>query len=430
MSQLANLLNQAAVRDVTCALLKRFLEGPIGINEPSLKSEICATLLPALGELPGVTIDDLCDAFVSATGGVPNATANDCSNLFKKFFDCVCKLAGYTWRSESLPVGPSAPYEWLDPIEEDGRPDWQSSDGTLSVTLVGGLPAAGSGLQMFAQMRGECSRRFFDVFCGEATAAAASLLRCVRDLAEEAAYELLDRTLQEPAEITAEQFAERMPRVYRTILDISGGGHPFTVNAEGELELVPGEDPLPYDSRRFVVDGIAAFFAEISKKKDSLARRIKNALRLIIESHNQSHNSIGLALSVTAIEALVCRKSENLSQMFAENMAALLEPDPKYRLDAEGWSKRLYGLRSGVLHGSELDCSPEHVRHAQVAAGMVLRALLERRAAIRRVGGNDENPEEFLKELRSGKYVPGQLTHVSELPLKRLWRKDAPKRIE
>ncbi len=51
--------------------------------------------------------------------------------------------------------------------------------------------------------------------------------------------------------------------------------------------------------------------------------------------------------------------------MFSENMAALLEPKPEHRFDAERWSKRLYDLRSGVLHGTELDTSYEDIRTAQ-----------------------------------------------------------------
>ncbi len=203
----------------------------------------------------------------------------------------------------------------------------------------------------------------------------------------------------------------------------------LSATEDGEFALVEEPVPdMPYNSRQFMEHAIEALFLDLPGKKDSMARRVKNAVRLIGESDNQRHNSIGLALSVTAIEALICRKGDNLAQMFAENMAFLLEPDPAHRLEAERWGKRIYDLRSGVLHGSDLDCSARDISQAKLAASMVLRAALERRAAIKRVGGNDENPDEFLNELRSGKYRPGQLTHVSELPLKRFWRSDSSKR--
>ena len=438
MPRVAGLLGQAAVRDATCAAFKWFLESRFRILDEPLKARLGTSVLPTLGELPGVATDDLLEAFRSAIDSRAG-TDTGCDELFKRFCDSLCRLADHVWWSEPLAVGPPGGYEWCGSGEGEAPPDWRSSDETLSISLVGQLPVGGKaeddplpsgqprviGKRMYMQVRAECSRSFFPVVCREAALAMSSLLRCVHELYEETfnecAREFIERKI-ENAEFP-------LARV-RKALDISGLGPALTVNDEGQVEPAPGEEQPSYDSYDFIWDAIEAFFAEIPKKKDSFARRIKNAIRLIIESHNQSHNSIGLALSVTAMEALVCRKGDNLAQMFAENIAALLEPHPKYRLDAEVWSKRLYGLRSGVLHGSALECSAEDVRNSQVAAGIVLRALLERRAAIRRVGGNDENPEEFLQELRSGKYVPGQLTHVSELPLKRLWRKNAPKRVE
>ena len=157
---------------------------------------------------------------------------------------------------------------------------------------------------------------------------------------------------------------------------------------------------------------------------------MKNAVRLIAESDNQRHDAIGLALSVTAIEALLCRKGDNLSQMFSgENMAALFQQRPQ----------RIGSRRSGGASGfttyvqaysteaSSIALSGRYAKRNSRQAWS-LRAMLEHPdAAIKRVGGNDENPEEFFAELRSGKYRPGQLTHVSELPLKRFWRSASPK---
>ena len=56
-------------------------------------------------------------------------------------------------------------------------------------------------------------------------------------------------------------------------------------------------------------------------KKDSWQRRIKNGVRLIVEGRKQSENAVGLALCVSAIEAMLCEKSENIAAMFAEHMA-------------------------------------------------------------------------------------------------------------
>ena len=438
MSRLASLLSRRAVRDGFCDLLKQWqeLELPYDISDGIVESELQRTVVPALGELPGVTVDDLIEAFRAVTDSVTDKTAVCCDDLFKRFSDCLINLADHFWWSEPVALGPPTYYEW--DREVDVPRVWQSSDAGLSVFLIAQLPAAGHDrrckrehaseplemeTRMYAQMMGVCSRSFFDAFCLEAKRAMSSLLRCINDLLAEAIYELAeDRNKYAAADV------EVLVEKALGVLDISDSNAWYGLNEEGKV--TPIEKPWHYDSFSFIRDGLAALFTEVSTKKDSMARRLKNAIRLVIESHNQSENAVGLALSVAAIEALLCVKGENLAQMFGENLAALLEPDPEYRLHAERWSKRLYSLRSNVLHGTEMGCSAEDIREARVAAGVVLRALLERRAAVRRVGGEDEKPAPFLEELRSGKYISGQLTHVSELPLKHRWRKDAPKRIE
>jgi hypothetical protein len=436
MDRLQNVFNQSAVRDAVCHLLKEYVGTASGYppDRPFVRFGLEAKVLSALGELPGVTIDDLVEAFVCVFDNLASNSTEQVTELYPRFSKAVGDLAHHLWRSDPTPVGPPAPFVWdPGPLGEDLPPDWRSADRRFSISFVGALPPGGadsnalraSSRQMYAQMRGECSRRFFGVFCSEATASLSGLLRCVVDLSGEVLQELAFQGVG-PDE-SNEQAEQRISSALDNVLDISGGAAGRFLADEGDSEP---ESEMSYNSRSFILDGIAALFGEVSKKKDSIARRIKNATRLMIESFNQSHNAIGLALSVTAIEALLCRKSDNLAQSFAENMVALLEPDPNYRHDAERWCKRLYDLRSGVLHGSDLDCANADIRQAQVAAGVVLRAMLERRVAIKRVGGDDENPDDFLNELRSGRYVRGQLTHVSDMPLKNYWRKDAPKRIE
>jgi len=180
----------------------------------------------------------------------------------------------------------------------------------------------------------------------------------------------------------------------------------------------PAEE-LSFTSLAFVREGLAAFFTETSDHQDSIARRLKNALLLMIESDNQSKSSIGLALSVTAIEAMLC--TGDGSQQFKKRAALMLEFDQAYRIQAENWIGKRYRDRSAVLHGSKLSFSNSDARWARLPAGMVLWGMLQRRKAIRRTIGEDESPGEFFKELdKSGSRY---LTHIPPTPLHRHWRR-------
>lgn len=156
-------------------------------------------------------------------------------------------------------------------------------------------------------------------------------------------------------------------------------------------------------------------------KSDSFGRRIRNALHLLVQSDQQCHTAIGIALSVAAIESLLCRDDGALTLTFAENTAALLEPDPRYRDAAETFAKKLYGARSKVLHGELLEHEAAQRRNARALAGAVLQAIMERQTFQRRAGVKSETPDDLINELRRGRWVPGQLTGVSESPVRTLW---------
>ena len=60
----------------------------------------------------------------------------------------------------------------------------------------------------------------------------------------------------------------------------------------------------------FIPDCLAAYFSR-PPKRDSILRRISMATRLLTQSDSQGDDSIALALSVAAVEAMLCRKGEN-----------------------------------------------------------------------------------------------------------------------
>lgn len=170
--------------------------------------------------------------------------------------------------------------------------------------------------------------------------------------------------------------------------------------------------PLP-----FLLD---AYFSNPTKK-DSIDRRLRNAVHLLAQADEQRHHAIGLSLSMAAIEALLCRKGSDLANMLAENAATFLEPTSRARADAVEFIKKLYDTRSRTLHGEKLEHEKTDRRHARMLAAAVLIAVLERREFQRKAGFDPETPDDLLSELRKAKFLPGQVPGVSLSPVRQLW---------
>ena len=68
------------------------------------------------------------------------------------------------------------------------------------------------------------------------------------------------------------------------------------------------------------------------QKKDSLDRRLRNAMHLLVEADKQKHPSVTLALSFSAIEALVCSKKDGIADELSRNVATLLVLSPQNKV--------------------------------------------------------------------------------------------------
>ncbi|MFQ5734182.1 MAG: hypothetical protein ACE5KM_19775 [Planctomycetaceae bacterium] len=157
-------------------------------------------------------------------------------------------------------------------------------------------------------------------------------------------------------------------------------------------------------------------------KKDSIHRRLRNALHLLVEADRQRHSSIGLSLSMTAIEALVCKKGSDISNQIAENVATLLEPDAMMRSQAVDFIKKLYDSRSRTLHGEILEHEATALQKARTLASGVLKAFLERKDFQARMGVQTETPDDLLRELRKSKFGDGEIPGVEASPVRKFWR--------
>jgi len=203
-------------------------------------------------------------------------------------------------------------------------------------------------------------------------------------------------------------FCRQVPHVLR-----------YAIRSADYLRRLDANPPaLPADM--YFAQHCEAYFT-IPGNTDTIGRRLRNALHLGVQSEHQRHHAIGIALSVAVIESLVCVGGDNLATVFSHHTAALLEPDPNYRNEAVSFCRQLYNIRSRVLHGSMLEHDFIFRRHARTLAGAVIRAALERRDFVRRLGGATETPHDFTGELREGQWRQGQLMGVTESPARRLW---------
>lgn len=173
--------------------------------------------------------------------------------------------------------------------------------------------------------------------------------------------------------------------------------------------------------RRF----IDAYYSEPTKK-DTFNHRIRNAVQLLVESDNQSTNAVGLALSVTAIDALLGENTTEMTEKLAENVAVLMEPELDGRSNAKEFVKKMYNNRSRILHGDEIDSENNIRSDARLLAAGVLMAVVSYTDFFARSGLNPKTPQELLKELRDLLFKKGQPVGVNDFSnVRKLWNKSA-----
>lgn len=176
------------------------------------------------------------------------------------------------------------------------------------------------------------------------------------------------------------------------------------------------------DQELFVRSCLDAFCSKPAPKpKDSIDKRIRNAVQLLMASDAQSNDALGLALSVTAMEALLGRGNTEISERLSTDVAVLLEPELDRRSEATKFVKRLYNLRSEALHGKSLEKDEHEREQARLLAAGILRGMVTRRDFMRKLRDEPETPEDLLKELRNMQYRPGQILDVNEPSVRELW---------
>ncbi|MCP4591705.1 MAG: hypothetical protein GY842_13275 [bacterium] len=166
---------------------------------------------------------------------------------------------------------------------------------------------------------------------------------------------------------------------------------------------------------------IDMYFSNV-KTKDSIDRRIRNAIQLLIDADSNCSRGVSIALNVAALEALLGERTDSIAGSLADSTAVLLEPDLNYRSRAVRHIKQLYHIRSRVLHGQQLEGEVGILSDARQVVSGAMRAIVERCQFMRRIDQTPERPSDLLKELKESKFGGGPPAGVSESSVTGLWR--------
>ena len=205
------------------------------------------------------------------------------------------------------------------------------------------------------------------------------------------------------------------------IIDNIGQGS-FLIS-QREIEGLPwGDGCLLENANPLIKQYLDAYYSEPTKK-ESIDRRIRNAVCLLIESDNQPNNAVGLALSITATEALlgVGEKGEGIATMLKERVGALLEPDDTQRNYAAEFVKNLYNTRSRALHGELVETESTARFNARHLAAAVLDAMIFLKLAAPSYYNVPDTPEQLCKFLYDARRTPGQPLGIKEYNVRQLW---------
>jgi len=190
-------------------------------------------------------------------------------------------------------------------------------------------------------------------------------------------------------------------------------------------EVAPGGDqpdamrepiPLVGDAKLFVRDPTAGepspiwecldtYFWEPEqrdrKPEKELSMCIKNAIRLLVVSDDQTETDrfLSIALCIAAVEALLGRKDgDGIAASIGRRIGRLFEPEVKNRQYAEKFFKKIYGCRSDILHGREIQQTAATWKQVRHLAASVLHAIMQLRR-WRRSTGDPIERDKLLTEL-------------------------------
>lgn len=158
---------------------------------------------------------------------------------------------------------------------------------------------------------------------------------------------------------------------------------------------------------------LEAYFTTPDKKTSSFGQRLRNAAHLMVEADSQTNHAIALSLCFSAIEALVCEKTDGIVDELSRHVSTLLEPSARERPDSIAGVKQYYNLRSKTLHGDHIVDDIDARWRARALASAVFEACIQWRQHVQMVGA-DIVRSDFLSELRNCSATGQQIVGVSD----------------
>lgn len=135
--------------------------------------------------------------------------------------------------------------------------------------------------------------------------------------------------------------------------------------------------------------------------------RVRNAIDLLIAADQSVNPAVSLALTVTAIDALLGERNSKdrvaatTAEDWAAKLATIVAASDADRRDLAERYRELFRARNRALHGVELRSSLDEYELAKMLAGRALVRLWQWSTLTDRLGGPGEQSEAFLAEVRS-----------------------------
>ena len=141
--------------------------------------------------------------------------------------------------------------------------------------------------------------------------------------------------------------------------------------------------------------------------------RVLTSLRLLSEAKRHREAYVSSVLAFAAIESVLGKEKEGISEQLARRAAVLLCPNANDRQRATQVIKKLYGVRSRIVHGESIDVADQEVTKIVQISELVLLALLEWDIAARRLGDvPNASGNVFFQRLQDADYLGKMLVAV------------------
>lgn len=136
-----------------------------------------------------------------------------------------------------------------------------------------------------------------------------------------------------------------------------------------------------------------------SESKLLRARLHSAANYLCVADNNLVPTELRFLNSISALEAMLSRGKEAISEQLAMSVACLVEPSLPLRTSVIDAVKKLYSIRSKIVHGDFVAVSRSDYTLSRKIAGAVMLAVVDREKFRNRIGLDPEPSADFVKHV-------------------------------